>query len=314
MEKAGLTFRRGSPILRGMTVYGYLRVSGKGQVDGDGPERQREAIKNFVERHGLALAGEGFDGGISGTVEGMERPEFSRLMDLCKDGAGIVVEKLDRLARDLMVQELLLARCRKEGVPIFATEPGELVDLASCDGDPSRTMIRQIIGAVAQYDKSSLVAKLRVARQRVKARTGRCEGRKPFGFREDEKGTLADMLAYYEASGSYSATARWLNDMGSSPRRGATWNRGTVWEIVRRHGYDVELFELDSPTNGGGAGGDGTAARDCVERRKEAKRAMDERRAKRRAEQAARHAERAAREPHADSVRDMIRLIDTRQF
>jgi DNA invertase Pin-like site-specific DNA recombinase len=43
---------------------------------------------------------------------------------------------------------------------------------------PSLTMIRQILGSVAEFEKSNLVSKLRGARDRVKAKTGKCEGRK----------------------------------------------------------------------------------------------------------------------------------------
>ena len=41
--------------------------------------------------------------------------------------------------------------------------------------------MRQIFGAIAEYEKTMIVIKLRGARQRKKARTGRCEGRKPYG-------------------------------------------------------------------------------------------------------------------------------------
>ncbi len=36
--------------------------------------------------------------------------------------------------------------------------------------------MRQIFGAISEYEKSMIVIKLRGARQRKKARTGRCEG------------------------------------------------------------------------------------------------------------------------------------------
>lgn len=42
-------------------------------------------------------------------------------------------------------------------------------------------LVRQIFGAIAQYEKAMLVMKLAGARQRVKARDGRCEGDKPYG-------------------------------------------------------------------------------------------------------------------------------------
>lgn len=46
-----------------------------------------------------------------------------------------------------------------------------------------------MMGAVAQYEKSQIVLKLRGARLRKKAKTGRCEGRKPFGYYEGETGS-----------------------------------------------------------------------------------------------------------------------------
>jgi len=48
--------------------------------------------------------------------------------------------------------------------------------------DPTRKLMRQILGAFAEYQKSLIVAKLRGARQRTKAKKGICEGRKPFGY------------------------------------------------------------------------------------------------------------------------------------
>jgi DNA invertase Pin-like site-specific DNA recombinase len=56
--------------------------------------------------------------------------------------------------------------------------------------DASRIMMRQIFGAVAQYEKAMIVGKLRGARQRVKAKTGRCEGRKHYGFHSGEAASV----------------------------------------------------------------------------------------------------------------------------
>ena len=33
----------------------YVRVSGKGQVEGDGPERQRQAIRKYAASAGIEL-------------------------------------------------------------------------------------------------------------------------------------------------------------------------------------------------------------------------------------------------------------------
>ena len=44
---------------------------------------------------------------------------------------------------------------------------------------PTAVLVRQVLGAISQFEKAQLVAKLKAARDRRRAATGRCEGRKP---------------------------------------------------------------------------------------------------------------------------------------
>jgi DNA invertase Pin-like site-specific DNA recombinase len=67
--------------------------------------------------------------------------------------------------------------------PAWITRKG--IDLVPVDAPdhftnetPTAVMVRQILGAVSQFEKASLVEKLRKARERKCAETGRCEGRK----------------------------------------------------------------------------------------------------------------------------------------
>lgn len=39
--------------------------------------------------------------------------------------------------------------------------------------------MRQVLGAISEFEKAQLVAKLKAARERKRIATGRCEGRKP---------------------------------------------------------------------------------------------------------------------------------------
>src|ERR1043166_1687677 len=93
------------------------------------------------------------------------------------DGVRLVlIEKLDRLARDLMVQETIIGDLRKHGFDLISLAEPDLLQDA-----PPRKLMRQIMGAVSEYEKTMIVLKLRGARQRMKAKTGHCEGAKPFG-------------------------------------------------------------------------------------------------------------------------------------
>ena len=87
----------------------------------------------------------------------------------------VLVEDASRFARSVLAQELGVLIMTARGVRVL-TSSGE--DLTATD-DPARIMLRQVGAAFAQYEKARLVAKLKAARERVRATTGRCEGRKP---------------------------------------------------------------------------------------------------------------------------------------
>lgn len=172
-------------------AYGYIRVSGKGQVDGDGFDRQRQAIEACAVASGLEVVNYFQEEGVSGTKE--DRPALARmLVDLEENGHGIrtvIVERLDRLARDLMVQEAILNDFQKHEVKfISAVEGSDLLE-----GDATRKLVRQVLGAIAEYDKGMLVAKLRAARERQRAKTGRCEGRKGYSDTEEGRAIICEV-------------------------------------------------------------------------------------------------------------------------
>ena len=100
----------------------------------------------------------------------------------------VIIEKLDRLARDLIVQETILGDMRKRGFELISVAEPDL-----CSDDPSRKLMRQIMGAIAEYDRDMIVLKLHAARQRVRAKGERCEGGKPFGARPGEQAIIGRM-------------------------------------------------------------------------------------------------------------------------
>ena len=63
-------------------------------------------------------------------------------------------------------------------------------------------LVRQVLGAIAQFEKASLVAKLKAARERKRKATGRCEGNKPLSETRPEVVALVRELS---ASKSYRA-------------------------------------------------------------------------------------------------------------
>ena len=211
-----------------------LRVSGLSQLDGDGFERQREAIKARAAALVLELREEFRDGGISGTKGFEDRPGLLAALETAgESGAELLVEKADRLARDIVVSELTLREAQRLSVRVVEAENG--TDLTAGDSsNPTATMLRQILGAVAEFEKSALVSKLRAARQRIKDRTGKMPGgTRGFGTLPGEAAILERIRGLAAGGATWEAIARTLNEDGHRTRKGGTWTQAAVFGVVR---------------------------------------------------------------------------------
>jgi DNA invertase Pin-like site-specific DNA recombinase len=169
--------------------------------------------------------------GVSGTTDWENRPAFAEMMAaILSNGTRTVpVERLDRVARYLMVQESIIADFQRRGLDVLSVNEPDL-----CSEDPSRVLMRQMMGAFFQYEKSSLVAKLRGARVRMRASKGSCEGRKPYGTRGGEPQVITRILALRQAGAAMDTIAETLNAEGVSPRCGGRWHGSTVRNILLR--------------------------------------------------------------------------------
>ena len=148
-------------------VVGYYRTSSNSNVgqDKDSRKRQQHAVMNYASSNGMTVVSEFYDKGVSGTKEILNRPSFMKMLDYCEDNeiSTIVLEDASRMSRDLIIQET--------GFQYLTTKLGyKLVSVANPDtfveNTPTGTLIRQVLGVISQFEKSSLVEKLRVARER----------------------------------------------------------------------------------------------------------------------------------------------------
>jgi len=163
----------------------YLRTSSAANVGGDSDTRQRLAIAQYAQANGIKLVGEYYDAAVSGADPVETRPGFAQMLDRI-EGSGVrlvIVEDASRFARDLVAQELGVLLMRQRGVRVVTAGGDDLTDTS----DPTRIMMRQIAGAFAQYEKTRLVSKLRVARDRKSQAIGkRVEGKKGFKVHRPE--------------------------------------------------------------------------------------------------------------------------------
>jgi hypothetical protein len=80
-----------------------------------------------------------------------------------------------------------------------------------------------------------IVLKLRGARQRMKARTGRCEGMKPFGEARTERKAVNRLLELRAQGLAVNKVADALNAEGYKPKYGAQWYGSSVSNVLKRN-------------------------------------------------------------------------------
>jgi DNA invertase Pin-like site-specific DNA recombinase len=218
---------------------GYHRVSGNSQIEGDGFPRQHDAVERFAAAFNLTIVQHFDESAVPGATEHMDRPAFSAMLAFMDDHDinTIVVERMDRLARDLMVSELLLKACRERGIMVFCADQGAMIDMASNDVDPTRKLIRQVMGAVSEWEKSNLVRKLRAARER----TGRFGGRAKYGQKPGEAAVVTSIMTMRAEGRSFRDIASSLNELNVLSRDAKQWHKQMVINIVR----DQEASKLN---------------------------------------------------------------------
>jgi hypothetical protein len=150
----------------------YLRTSSPANVgaDKDSDRRQGDAIPAFATRASYMLVDGFYDAAVSGADPIDSRPGFVAMLERIEANGvrTIIVETASRFARDLMVQEVGHAKLRERGIDLIAADnPGSFID-----DTPTAKLVRQVLGAISEFDKAMTVAKLRGARERKHREVG----------------------------------------------------------------------------------------------------------------------------------------------
>ena len=229
----------------------YARVSSEKQAQQDTIASQIQALRARVGEEGLTLDEElcFIDDGYSGST--LVRPALERLRDQAAAGAidRLYVHSPDRLARRYAYQALLVDEMQHCGVElVFLNRP--------LGKGPEDDLLLQVQGIVAEYERAKILERSRRGKLHA-ARRGRVSvmAHAPYGYRYISKGIAGGDARYEVCLGeakvvqdifrwvacerlSISQAARRLVEQGIlSPRGRMTWDRSTVWGILRNPAY-----------------------------------------------------------------------------
>lgn len=218
---------------------GYVRVSSQEQRYGRGLGTQEAAIRAYCQQNGLRLVSVARDEAKSGSNGLDTRVGLADALHALEGGTAsvLVVDDYSRLARDLILQETTIQQLAAAGVRVVSvTEP-------EGEGDQhTRDLIRQVLGAVNQYNRAVIRAKMEAGRARAVAEGRRGQGAPPYGYRAvggtlvpvDEEQAVLGQLRRWQAEGlALAEMARRLNAEGTPSRRGK-WHPTSVSRALSR--------------------------------------------------------------------------------
>ena len=146
----------------------YARVSTKG--NGQNPETQLIALREYAQARGLQVAGEYVDVGISGAKD--RRPELDCLMADARKRRfdALLVARFDRFARSTRHLVMALEEFNALGIDFISLS--ESVDTST----PMGKMVFTVISAVAELERSLIRERVVMGLNRAKAQ-GKALGR-----------------------------------------------------------------------------------------------------------------------------------------
>ena len=233
-----------------MRVDLYVRVSTPNQAHSQSIEQQVTRLQAAVQTRGWTLEETNLyrDDGYSGAT--LNRPGLDALRDQAALAAFDVVllTAPDRLARKYLHQMLVIEELERYGCRV------EFLDRPMSE-DPHDQLLRQIRGAVAEYERALITERTRRGRL-AKVRAGQLLpwSKPPYGYQSDpvhpraaaslrvapcEAGVVTQLFAWYlEDGGTILRVARRLTAAGIATPTGKTrWNGASVRGILQNPAY-----------------------------------------------------------------------------
>jgi len=228
-----------------LKVIAYCRVSTDNQKEEGTINLQVDAIKEYCQKKGFDLIDTYKDEGVSGGLE--DRPALASLFNFLegKEGKGVkavIVWKLDRLARDLYIQEHLIKKLELLEKRLISTKEADLDS-----SDPMRKAFRQFMGIVAELEKAFITMRLSGGRIQKAKKGGYAGGGIALGYltkekelqpTETEAETIKTIFALKKGKRlSINEIARFLQEEGYQTKRGGNWYASTVSYILKNQIY-----------------------------------------------------------------------------
>jgi site-specific DNA recombinase len=232
-------------------IIGYCRVSTDNQKDEGTIDLQRQALREYAKQKGYELVKTFEDEGVSGGLE--DRAGLAEMFNYLEDKENkgieaVLIFKLDRLARDLRIQENLIYKLKERGKSLLSIKEPDLGD-----SDPMRKAFRQFMGIVSELEKSFITMRMTAGRiNKIKNKQTYAGGGIALGYSTKDKDLIIDeagantirqifKMKRYGKKG-LREIARELNEQDIPTARGGEWHAGTIKYILANPLYKGNML------------------------------------------------------------------------
>ncbi len=214
----------------------YTRFSPRRNADeSESCEVQRSYCERHAASHGMEIAAIFDDPDVSGADEFREK--LWQAIEAVPKGGVLLVYKRDRLARNVYLSEQINRAVERKGATIEAVT-------GYVQGNSAETvMIRQVLAAIAEYERKMIAARTRHAMRFHMANGRRMGAECPYGWRPDpadpkrmlrnpaELSVIGEIIERHRSGAAYHAITTWLNEERRDLARHGKWNVKTVRKI-----------------------------------------------------------------------------------
>jgi putative DNA-invertase from lambdoid prophage Rac len=167
----------------------------------------------------------------------LNRPQLSQAIDALNDGDVLIVDRPDRLARDMLVYITICHQVAQRGATVV------FADGSPPDTTPEGKLFQMILAAFAAYERDRIRARTRNGLRR-KREQGIHLGKCPIGFKRDpetkalvadahEQSAIGYILDRCRVKYNVDAVTAALNEV-HGPLRGRPWTARTVRKVIAR--------------------------------------------------------------------------------
>ena len=165
-------------------IYGYARVSTRGQVDGNSLEQQEQQL---VDNGACIVIKEQFTG------TKVDRPLFKKLIGELIEGDTLMVCKLDRFARSTVEGITTVRELIEKGIKVHILNMGLIEDT------PTGRLIFSVMSAFAEFERDMIVQRTQEGKAIAKQKPGFKEGR-PRKYTEKQINHAMELLKNHSYS------------------------------------------------------------------------------------------------------------------